>query len=192
MVSVAMSEPVEIAAGRLKLEIDQARAAGVPHLLSMGVSEPARYGAFLAIMQAAAPYAADNDVTLGLKHHGGISATNRDCVEVVRRVGERGFGIWYDPGNILHYTGTSPTADLESVAPYVVGMCVKDCAGGLRGEVAITPGDGEVDFDRVFAVLRESGFQGPALVECLGGATPEQVDAEARRVHDSLLRWSGG
>jgi sugar phosphate isomerase/epimerase len=191
LVSLQLNEPFATAVARLKEEIDQAQAAHIPHLLTGGTPDPARYEAFYAVAAAAAPYAAERGVTLGLKPHGGISATNRDCVTVAQRIGKRGFGIWYDPGNIIHYTGTSPEADLEAVAPFLVGMCVKDCAGGLRGSVSITPGDGEVNFPRIFAMLRQSGFQGPALVECLGGTTPDEVDAQARRVHDSLRRWIG-
>jgi sugar phosphate isomerase/epimerase len=192
LVRVALDVATDISVERLRAEVDAARATGVPHLLTTGVTDPARYGTFFAVLQAAAPYAAQQGVTLGLKPHGGISGTNRDCVAAVERVGSAGFGIWYDPGNIIHYMGTDPAEDLEAVAPYVVGMCVKDCAGGKGGSVSITPGDGEVRFEPIFSVLRAAGFDGPALVECLGGTTPEQVDAEARRVHDSLLSWIGG
>jgi sugar phosphate isomerase/epimerase len=189
MVALSLTEPLEVSLPLLEAEIDRARQAGIPHLMTGGTSDATRYDAFFALVKAAAPCAAAQGVTLGLKHHGGISGTNRDCLDVVERVDSSGFGIWYDPGNIIHYTGTSPEADLAALLPHIVGMCVKDCTGGLRGSVTITPGDGEVDFPRVFQILRSGGFDGPALVECLGGASPEEVDAEARRVHDRLLRW---
>jgi sugar phosphate isomerase/epimerase len=192
LVRVALDIAPDEAAAQLKAEIDVARSLGIPYLLTGGTNDPARHERFYAVMQAAAPYAAEHGVTLVLKPHGGISATNRDCVAVVERVGSAGFGIWYDPGNIIHYTATDPEADLAAVAPHVVGMSVKDCVGGHRGSVNLTPGDGKVRFERIFPVLLDAGFDGPALVESLGGQTPEQTDAEARRVHGSLLRWIGG
>lgn len=192
LVRVALDVATEAAVEQLRAEIDAARAAGVPHLLTTGVTDPARYEAFFTVLKLAAPYASQQGVTLGLKPHGGISGTNRDCVAAVERVGTVGFGIWYDPGNIIHYMGTDPAADLERVAPYVVGMCVKDCVGGKGGSVSLTPGDGEVRFEQLFPILKSAGFDGPVLVECLGGTTPEEVDAEARRTHDALLRWIGG
>jgi sugar phosphate isomerase/epimerase len=190
LVSIAMDLPRDAAIENLQAEILAAHRAGVPHLLTTGVTDPARYEHFLAVLEAAAPIAARHGVTLGLKPHGGISATNKDCVAAVERIARDGFGIWYDPGNIIHYTGTSPEADLALVAPFVVGMCVKDCAGGLGGSVTITPGDGEVNFPEVFRLLIKGGFNGPALVECLGGATPAEVDLEAKRVHASLRQWT--
>jgi len=192
LVRVALDVPTDVSVAQLEAEVDTARSAGVPHLLTTGVTDPPRYETFFAVLKATAPYAAKQGVTLGLKPHGGISGTNRDCVAAVERVGSTGFGIWYDPGNIIHYMGTDPAADLEAVVPYVVGMCVKDCAGGKGGSVSITPGDGEVDFQQVFSLLQAGGFDGPALVECLGGTTPEEVDREARRVHDALINWTGG
>ena len=55
----------------------------MPHLLTTGVTDPARYEAFFAVLKLAAPYAAQQGITLGLKPHGGISGTNRDCVAAI-------------------------------------------------------------------------------------------------------------
>ena len=58
-------------------------------------------------------------------------------------------------------------------------MCVKDTVGGKQGRVMITPGTGEVDFAAVFTTLRDAGFSGPCWVECVGGETLDQINAEA-------------
>jgi sugar phosphate isomerase/epimerase len=47
----------------------------------------------------------------------------------------------------------------------------------------ITPGTGLVDFPRIFTILNEAGFSGPCWVECVGGSTLDEINAEAARTH---------
>jgi len=66
--------------------------------------------------------------------------------------------------------------------------------GGKHGEVMITPGTGLVDFRRIFAILAEAGFSGPCWVECLGGKTVAEINAEAaktRRFISDLVQSIG-
>ena len=95
------------------------------------------------------------------------------------RVNKPNFGICYDPGNILYYTGKRPEEDLLKIVDRVDAICLKDERGGLRGEVMLTLGTGDVDFDVLFDILRDAGFTGPAWVECMGGETVEEINIEA-------------
>ncbi|MFW6162927.1 MAG: sugar phosphate isomerase/epimerase family protein, partial [Planctomycetota bacterium] len=111
----------------------------------------------------------------------------------------RNFRIWYDPGNILYYSGgkLDPVDDAATVDGLVVGMCVKDYKHPK--EVMITPGTGQVDFPAVLTRLRQGGFTGGALViECLARGDLPALLAEAkkaRRFVEGLVasdRSSGG
>jgi sugar phosphate isomerase/epimerase len=64
-------------------------------------------------------------------------------------------------------------------------MCVKDSEGELIG-VNILPGAGVVDFEGVFAVLKDAGFDGHLVVECLGGETLDEVNANAVATREFL------
>ncbi len=174
---------VEQGKRELRAWVDLAARAGIKHLLTTGTHDEKRYENYFAVVSDCARYAAEKGVAIGLKFHGGMTATGEQCRRALERVGREGFAIWYDPGNIVYYDGLDPLEELEPVARDTVGVCIKDCRGGKKGSVAITPGDGEVDFAAVFERLREADFSGPMLVETLG---PGEPAAEARRAFEFL------
>ena len=73
--------------------------------------------------------------------------------------------------------------DAATVDGLVVGMCVKDYVHPK--EVAVTPGDGMVDFAKVLARLKQGGFtKGALVVECLKPGDEAQLLAEAKRARE--------
>jgi len=169
--------------------VDRTAAAGMEHLLTTD--------GWHDDLPAVAEHAEEAGVTIEIKPHGDPYATGRDCVQLVERVDSPAFKIGYDPGNVHNYVGEDPTAEIEEVAPHVASLCVKDYSP--ENGVAVTPGDGEVDFETVFEALGEAGFDGPALVETLGkgddrlhdggSGTIEEVNREAERAHDYLTNF---
>ncbi|HEX2036502.1 MAG TPA: sugar phosphate isomerase/epimerase family protein [Chloroflexota bacterium] len=187
--SVPLDRPLPEAVGYLRRLVDNARRAGVPVLLEMGHSRPERYETYFAVMRQAAPYAAEQGITIALKPHGGLSTTGDDCLQAIKAVDHPAYRLCFDPGNLLYYAGQRPEVELPKLAPYVVAMCIKDETGGSGPErsVNVTPGDGDVDFPAVFKILKDHGFEGkPAIVETLGGRTLEEVNHEARRAYAYL------
>ena len=83
-----------------------------------------------------------------------------------------------DSGNAV----ATISADLATnIAEHVTCTCIKDERGGIQGEVMITPGTGVVDFARIYATLRDVGYDGPNWVECCGGETVEEITEEAKK-----------
>ncbi len=174
-------------------QIDVMEAVGVPYYVSCGTPDESLYDTLFTVMREAAAYGAEHGVTVTLKPHGGPVATCYDLVAAVERIDHPNFGIYYDPGNILYFTGEDPLDGLEEVAPHVVGAIIKDQTGGVRGPVTIEPGTGEVDFEAVFEILREGGFtSGPVMVECLGGDGREDTNMRAARVREKVEAWLAG
>ena len=96
------------------------------------------------------------------------------------------FKIWFDAGNIIHYTGKDPVAEVKPIASQVTGFCAKDCAQ-KGGSVWLEFGQGNVDFAGVFRELKRAGFHGPTMVECCAeGETVEAVNAAARKNREYL------
>src|SRR5260370_42608901 len=116
-------------------------------------------------MAEAAAYAKTHGMQLVFKPHGGCAASADAILRCIEKVAHPNFTLWYDAGNIIHYTGKDPVADVERVAKYVTGFCAKDCAT-QRGEVMIQFGEGKVDFVGVFHKLKDAGFKGPVMIEC--------------------------
>ncbi len=133
--------------------------------------------------------AAERGVSLSLKPHGGSNTTGPQCKALVERVGHQNFSVWYDPGNIYWYTHAEldPVDDSREVDGVVTGMCVKDYSHEPR-DVNLTPGTGMVDFETVFANLRQGGFtRGPLVVECLSMGELDYVNNEAKKARQFLL-----
>jgi len=167
-------------------EMDRGKALGLEYFILTGMSHEDRYESWFRAIGACLDRAAELGLQLLLKPHGGLSALAADLRGAIERFHHPSFGICYDPGNILYYTGEKPEEDLPGIVEHVRAMCIKDEVGGREGEVMITPGTGLVDFPRIFTILREAGFAGPCWVECLGGETLAEINDEARRAQQFI------
>lgn len=172
-VARAVAEYEKIIAGIARL--------GGKYLMSCGVMDESLYDKYYQIQREASDIAAGYGIELHLKPHGGVGATSDGLLAALDRVDRPNFGISYDPGNILYYTGLPPEDDLPKIADRISSLCIKDSSGGKHGEVDITPGTGDVNFDTIFTILRDANFAGPGWLECVGGSTPAEIDVEARK-----------
>jgi len=159
----------------LRAQIDHAHALGLEWLMSFGVDRPQDHDAYFKLMADGAAYAKEHGLKLVLKPHGGSSGASEEILRSIKAINHPNFSIWYDAGNIIYYTGKDPVAELEPIAKYVTGFCAKDCAAP-KAEVMTQLGTGKVDFQKVFAVLKKAGFNGPIMLE---GSDPGKSAAEA-------------
>ena len=167
-------------------QIDNGKTMGVEFLLTFGANNPGQYENYYKLMQDAAPYAQERGMKLVLKPHGGASGSSEEILQCLDKVKHPNFKIWFDAGNILFYTGKDPVEQLKPIARQVTGFCAKDCAGE-KGSVWLEFGAGKVDFRAVFGELKQTGFNGPTMVECCApGDTPDIVTANARKNRDYL------
>ena len=164
----------------VRQQIDAAKALSLTYALSFGVDKPEEYAHYYKVMSETAAYAAERGVKLVMKPHGGGSSASAEILAAIRAVNHPNFSIWYDAGNIIHYTGKDPIEELKPIVQHVSGFCAKDCAT-LKGDVMIQFGTGKVDFAGVFRTLKSGGFKGPVMVECCKiGETAEETTASAR------------
>ncbi len=169
-------------------QIDHAALLGVRYVMTFGIDQPEFFDEFFRAMADAAAYAADKGIQVVMKPHGGSSGASEEIVAAMKKVGHPNFRIWYDAGNIIHYTGKDPVEELKPIVQYVTGFCAKDCAA-VKGDVMIQFGTGKVDFAGVFRVLKAAGFQGPIMVEgCAPGDTPEAIALNAKANREFLER----
>ncbi|MFN0123496.1 MAG: sugar phosphate isomerase/epimerase family protein [Blastocatellia bacterium] len=178
--------PFEDGRRDLRKQIDNANFLGLQYVLTFGVDKPEEYDNFYRLMSDGAAYAKEKKVKLTMKPHGGASGASSEILAAIKKVGHPNFKIWYDAGNIIHYTDKDPVTELMPVIGHVTGFCAKDC-GALRGDVMIQFGAGKVDFGAVFAKLKSAGYKGPVMVECCKiGATPAETTANARANREFL------
>jgi sugar phosphate isomerase/epimerase len=178
--------PLEDSIKEVRKQIDNAKFLSLKYVLSFGADNPEQFAHYYKVMSDAAAYAEDKGVELAMKPHGGISGSSEEILRVIKEVNHRNFSIWYDAGNIIHYTGKDPVAEIEPIARHITGFCAKDC-GEMKGEVMLQFGEGKVDFTAVFRKLKAGGFNGPVMVECCKiGETPEETTANARANREFL------
>ena len=178
--------PLEETVKSLQKEIDNAAFLGLKYVMTFGIDDPAQLDHYFQSMARAAAYGAERGVQVVMKPHGGSSGASDEIIAATKKVGHPNFKIWYDAGNIIHYTGKDPVEELKPIVQYVTGFCAKDCAEP-KGEVMIQFGTGKVDFAGVFKVLKSAGFNGPIMVECCAvGDTPEATAGNARANREFL------
>lgn len=170
--------PMSEAVPHVHKQVDHAHQLGLKYVMALGTSKPEEYEHFYTLMAETAKYATEKNIQLIFKPHGGCSADSDDILRCLEQVNDPNFRLWYDAGNIIHYTGKDPVKEAERVAKYVSGFCAKDCAVP-HGDVMLQFGTGKVDFAGVFHVLKEAGFKGPVMIECCAGKTVEEVTANA-------------
>jgi sugar phosphate isomerase/epimerase len=176
------SDPPSIAEEKLRFLIDHCATCKCPNLLLGGTSEEKLYQAYYGTVAKCCPYAAERGVSLSVKPHGGQNATGPQCRKAIELVGQKNFGLWYDPGNIFYYSDgkLDPVDDAATVDGLVAGMSVKDFQPPK--EVLVNPGSGKVNFPTVMARLKKGGFNGgPLLLECLERGPLENVKASAKK-----------
>ncbi|HPD31220.1 MAG TPA: sugar phosphate isomerase/epimerase family protein [Phycisphaerae bacterium] len=175
------TEP-DAAVRALRRMIDASAIVGSPGLMLGGSGDPKHNDDYYRTVAACCDYAAQKNIGLSIKPHGGLNATGPQCRRAIEFVGHRNFRLWYDPGNIYYYSEgrLDPVDDAAMVDGLVVGMSVKDYLHPKN--VDVTPGTGKVDFAAVMARLKKGGFtRGPLIVETLARGDLPTLLSEAKK-----------
>ena len=198
--------PLADAIAAARQSITEAHALGQTHVLTMGTFYEEGWAQFCKVLADAAAFGQDLGVQVVLKNHHGLNNTAGELVGWVQQVNHPNFGIFWDAGNLVYYTGKDALKQLEIVAPYVTGVVAKDCtraayqtrsAGdppfgdgppdAANSEVMIQFGTGKVDFVGMYRKLKSLGFHGPTVVEgMLPETTLERAIANARAQREFL------
>jgi sugar phosphate isomerase/epimerase len=201
----------EATAGARQL-IANAHTLGQRYALNLGIEEEERWVDWCKVLADAAAFGKERGVKVVVKHHHGLNNTSLDLLAWIKQVDHPNFGVFFDPGNVIYYTGKDPVKQLEIIGPHVSGVVAKDCAaphfmeravgdppfgsavtGGGNPEVMIQFGTGKVDFAAFFRKLKSVGFSGPVMVEGTEvAATLEQTIANARANREYLERTFAG
>jgi sugar phosphate isomerase/epimerase len=192
---IPVNKSLEAGIEGLKKLIDNCAACGTMNLMMGGTGDQKLYERYYKAIAECCDYAAAKGMGISVKPHGGLNATGPQCRKTVESVGNKNFGIWYDPGNIFFYSDgkLNPVDDAPSVDGLVMGMCVKDFKPPKS--VDVTPGTGLVDFAAVLAKLKAGGFKkGALVVECLQPGEPgdlAHILAEAKKTRQFLEKLTG-
>lgn len=173
---------VEVLTNRIR----QAAAADIGQVLVFGPVDGGDPNLWIEKFKQLAPIAADHNVTLVMKQHGGeTTGTGEALARIVREVDHPNVWMSYDAGNVLWYLEVDPIPDIRTCADLIRAFCLKDCRI-LPDKTTGGPGYGEIDHYRLFEPVAFTGITIPLAYEnihppYIGQPTsPEQVDRWAR------------
>lgn len=190
--SIPVNESLEAGIVGLKKLIDNCAASGTASLLMGGTGKKELVKKYYKAIEECCDYAAEKNLEIVMKPHGGLNATGPQCRESVESVGNKNFHLWYDPGNIFYYSDgkLDPADDATTVDSIVSGMCVKDYKHPKNVEV--TPGTGQVNFPAVMKSLKKGGFTGGSLIiEALTPGDLTQTLKEAKQARQFVEELVG-
>ena len=190
---------------QLVQRIDVAVALGAEAIQMSGVSgyrrfphephEPAvfqaSHEAYVADLKVAGTHATDRGIVLALKPHTGNTATAKHLAQLLPEIDRASVKACYDPGNVHFYEGISPEDDFPHIVEQIYELVAKDHVGAQAENNFPIPGEGDVDFQRIFAIAFQAGFDGPVVVERVNGRggefSAEEVDARILKARKNLM-----
>ena len=142
--------------------IGHASVLGAPHIRvfagdDQGLGLPEKKRLCIEALRQAAAEAGNRGILLGVENHGGIVSEASDLLEIVQAVDSPWVGINLDTGN---FHTRDPYADLARCAPWAVNVQLKTHIHPKGGT-----GTQPADLDRIFRILRDSGYQGWVTLE---------------------------
>ena len=147
---------------------------------------------FYPLLEKAVRHAATLGIVIALKPHTGITATAKDCLNVLERLPADNLKICWDAGNVSFYEGIGPDPDLPELVPHLRVVTLKDHRGLRANADFPVPGTGDVDHPGMFRILAEGGYRGPFYVERIDGAedaarmAPDIIDQRLQQARTLL------
>lgn len=128
------------------------------------------------------PYAEDHAVRLGIEYEPGLLVENcRELGSLLQQLDSPFLGANLDLGH-SHVLGEEPEAVLHSLSGRIFHIHLEDIKAGKHFH--LIPGEGDMDFARLFRLLNQSSYKGFVTVELY--TYPHCPDEAARKSLDYL------
>ncbi|MEM3956654.1 MAG: sugar phosphate isomerase/epimerase family protein [Thermoproteota archaeon] len=123
-----------------------------------GYTEEDAFNWVVESIEKCLPVAENLGVVMALENHWGLTATPEGVLKIVEAVNSKWLRVLMDTGNFIEDTYNG----LRKIAPYTVLVHVKTYyGGGVWYEL-------DIDYSRVFKILREAGYRGYLSIEFEG------------------------
>lgn len=127
--------------------------------------------------------------TLVVETHGNNFSTGRSLKELAKSLDNR-IGINYDTANVIFYGNVLPYEDLETSVDKVEFIHLKDKLGNHQEWNFPAIGEGYIDFQRIFQILKQADYKGPISVEIeftpKGPGSLKEVNEAVKRSYNYL------
>jgi len=185
---------IEVLTNRIR----QAEAAGIEQVLTFGAVDGGDPAVWVEVFKELGPIAADHNVTLVMKQHGGwTTGTGQALAWIVREVDHPNVWMSYDAGNVFWYLEVDPIPDIRTCADLIRGFCLKD-GRMLPRKASNGIGYGDIDHYRLFEPVAFTGRKIILAYENIfppyigNPESPEQVDEWARFAREFMVNVLNG
>ncbi len=128
-------------------------------------------------IEACLTHAEDRGIILGLENHWGLTTRAEQMLKIVRMIRSDWFGVIMDTGNFIYDT----YRELELIAPYTVMVHAKTYFGGGLWYTL------DLDYSRIFQILRKVGFRGWISLEYEGKEECEKGILKSKELLEGYL-----
>lgn len=112
----------------------------------------------------------------------------QEVLTLIDEVGSDSLGVNFDVGHAAVY-GEDPAESIRQCAGHITGVHLEDIDGGRRGKhYHLVPGEGDIDFESIFAALDDIGYDGFATMELY--TYPDAPDEAAATARDVLKQYT--
>lgn len=133
-------------------------------------------------------YAESAGISVGIEYEPELLIENTDEVlALIEEVDTDALGVNLDVGHAAVY-GEDPAETIRQCAGHITGVHLEDIVGGQRGKhYHRIPGEGDLDFEAMFAALDDIDYDGFATLELY--TYPDNPDQAATAAYDALEQY---
>ncbi len=181
----------ENAVKNFKTVIDAAHVFGAKHVTTDTGEVKGDQDAqkFYGDMRQIGDYAQKKGVTVCLEMHGEWLNNGAIGAKIIEEIGHDQIKLNYDTANVMYYGGVKSEDDLANALPYLGFVHLKERGGGFKEWNFPAPGEGNLDFEKIFSLLKD--YSGPMSVEIEfdGSEKPlGEIDAAVKKAYDFLKK----
>ncbi len=137
-------------------------------------SSPETYARFRRGLRTIASLAEEHDVMLGLENvDTEMSRTIRQCMEIINEIDSPRLAMYPDFAN-LSAQGVDYLTDIPRAQGRIIGLHIKDTKPQTYRKVNL--GEGTVEFEKIFAVLRRMNCAVPCVIEMWNEESPDSTE----------------
>jgi L-ribulose-5-phosphate 3-epimerase len=128
-----------------------------------GHTDEEAFGWVIGSIEQLLPSAEECGVVLGLENHWGLGRRPEGVLRIVQAIDSPWLRVTLDTGNFLE----DPYDKLEMLAPLTILVQAKTYYGGGKWYTL------DLDYDRIAAIMRRSGYRGYVSLEFEGNESPD-------------------
>lgn len=135
-------------------------------------------------------YAAKKEVTIGLDILDNWCKNGKIAFEIVKKINHPNIRITYDTGNAIFFGDTRPEDDIGYALPLICNVHIKDKRGGYKVWDFPALGEGNINFDKIFNILKNYNGIMNLEIEFDGKKHPlDEVDKAVKQSYNFLKNY---